>query len=164
MVHVFSSLIGQHDWHLVLAAALVCLGASLVAVHLVRRAQATAGQSRSVWVATAGAATGFGIWATHFVTMLAYEPGVAVAYAILPTALSLLVAVAVTGLGLAMAISRMAWAAPIGGAVVALGAAAMHHVGMQALDVAGHVGWSMGLVVASILIGGLLALVALAVA
>jgi len=163
MFRVSNSLIAQHDWSLLLAAALVCLGASLVAVHLVRRAQATGGQTRSLWIATAGAATGFGIWATHFVVMLAYEPGVPVAYAILPTALSLLVAVAVTGLGLAVAISRMAWAAPIGGAIVALGAATMHYVGMRALDVAGQVGWSMGLVVASILIGALLTMVALAV-
>ena len=164
MFRVFNSLIGQHDWNLLLAATLVCLAASLVAVHLVRRAQATVRRTRAMWIATAGAATGFGIWATHFVTMLAYEPGVAVAYAILPTAVSLLVAVAVTGLGLAVAISRIAWAAPIGGAIVALGAAAMHYLGMQALDVAGHIGWSMGPIVASVLIGGLLAMAALAVA
>ena len=121
MFRLFNSLMAQHDWSLVLAAAMVCLGASLVAVHLVRRAQATAGQTRSLWVATAGAATGFGIWATHFVAMLAYEPGVPVGYAILPTALSLLIAVALTGLGLAVAISRMAWGAPLGGIIVALG-------------------------------------------
>src|SRR5262249_55295193 len=164
MSRVFNSLIAHHDWSLLLAATLVCLGSSLVAVHLVRRAQATAGQTRSLWIATAGAATGFGIWATHFVAMLAYEPGVPVGYAILPTALSLLVAVAVTGLGLAVAISRMVWAAPVGRVLVALGAAAMHYLGMQALDVAGNIGWSMGLVIASVLIGALLAMAALAVA
>jgi methyl-accepting chemotaxis protein len=164
MFRLFNSLMAQHDGSLVLAATMVCLGASLVAVHLVRRAQATAGQTRSLWVATAGAATGFGIWATHFVAMLAYEPGVPVGYAILPTALSLLMAVALTGLGLAVAISRMAWSAPVGGVIVALGAAAMHYLGMQALDVAGHVGWSIGLVAASVLIGALLAMLALAVA
>src|SRR5215470_5462500 len=164
MFRLFNSLIAQHDWSLLLAAALVCLGSSLVAVHLVRRAQATAGQTRSLWIATAGAATGFGIWATHFVTMLAYEPGVPVGYAILPTALSLLIAVALTALGLAVAIGRVAWGAPLGGVIVALGAAAMHYLGMQALDVAGHVGWSIGLVAASVLIGALLAMLALAVA
>src|SRR5215510_2309173 len=164
MFRLFNSLMAQHDGSLVLAAAMVCLGASLVAVHLVRRAQATAGQTRSLWIATAGAATGFGIWATHFVAMLAYEPGVPVGYAILPTAVSLLIAVALTALGLAVAISRMAWGAPLGGIIVALGAAAMHYLGMQALDVAGHVGWSMGLVAASVLIGALLAMLALAVA
>src|SRR5215813_15420085 len=103
MFRLFDSLIAQHDWSLVLAAAMVCLGASLVAVHLVRRAQATGGQTRSLWITTAGAATGFGIWATHFVAMLAYEPGVPVAYAILPTALSLLLAIAITALGIAIA-------------------------------------------------------------
>ena len=96
--------------------------------------------------------------------MLAYQPGVPVAYAIVPTALSLLFAVAVTGLGLAVAIAARPWAAPVGGVIVALGAAAMHYLGMQALDLAGQVGWSMDLVVASILIGALPAMAALAVA
>jgi len=44
MFRLFNSLIAQHDWSLLLAAALVCLDSSLVAVHLVRRGQATAGQ------------------------------------------------------------------------------------------------------------------------
>jgi len=164
MFRVFNCLATQHDWRLVLAAALVCLCSSLVAVHLMRRAQVTGGRTRALWIAIAGAVVGFGIWATHFVAMLAYEPGVPVAYAILPTALSLLIAVAVTALGLAVAISAMRRAAPIGGVIVALGAAAMHFLGMQALDVAGQVGWSMDLVVASILIGAPLAMAALAVA
>ncbi len=164
MFRVFNGLTGQHNWRLVLAAALVCLCSSLVTVHLVRRAQATGGRTRALWIATAGAATGSGIWATHFVAMLAYEPGVPVAYAIVPTSLSLLIAIAVTALGLAVAIRGTPWAAPVGGVIVAFGAAAMHYLGMRALDVAGHVGWSMDLVVASVLIGALLAMAALAVA
>src|SRR5260370_1025733 len=55
MFRASNSLIAHHDWSLLLAAALVCLGASLVAVHLVRRAQATGGGTRSPWVAAARA-------------------------------------------------------------------------------------------------------------
>jgi len=164
MFRVFNCLTTQHDWRLVVAAALVCLCSSLVTVHLLRRARANGGQTRACWIATAGAATGFGIWAAHFVAMLAYDPGVPIAYAIWPTGLSLLIAVIVTSLGLAVATGRVPWAAPIGGFIVAGGTAAMHYLGMQALEVPGQVGWSMDLVVASILIAALLAMAALALA
>jgi methyl-accepting chemotaxis protein len=163
MFRVFNCLTEQHDWRLVVAAALICLCSSLVTVQLVRRARATIGWVRAIWIGTAGCAAGFGIWSTHFVAMLAYEPGVPVAYAILPTAFSLLVAIAVTALGIGIATRGMTWA-PAGGLIVALGVAAMHYLGMQALEVPGQVGWSLDLVVASILVGAVLAMAALMVA
>jgi len=163
MFRVFNCLTEQHDWRLVVAAALICLCSSLVTVQLVRRARATIGRVRAIWIGTAGCAAGFGIWSTHFVAMLAYEPGVPVAYAILPTAFSLLVAIAVTALGIGIATRGMTWA-PAGGLIVALGVAAMHYLGMQALEVPGQVGWSLDLVVASILVGAVLAMAALMVA
>jgi methyl-accepting chemotaxis protein len=163
MFRVFNCLTEQHDWRLVVAAALICLCSSLVTVQLVRRARATIGRVRAIWIGTAGCAAGFGIWSTHFVAMLAYEPGVPVAYAILPTAFSLLVAIAVTALGIGIATKGKTWA-PAGGLIVALGVAAMHYLGMQALEVPGQVGWSLDLVVASILVGAVLAMAALMVA
>ena len=163
MFRVFNCLTEQHDWRLVVAAALICLCSSLVTVQLVRRARATIGRVRAIWIGTAGCAAGFGIWSTHFVAMLAYEPGVPVAYAILPTAFSLLVAIAITALGIGIGTGGKTWA-PAGGLIVALGVAAMHYLGMQALEVPGHVGWSLDLVAASILIGAVLAMAALTVA
>ena len=163
MFRVFNCLTEQHDWRLVVAAALICLCSSLVTVQLVRRARATIGRVRAIWIGTAGCAAGFGIWSTHFVAMLAYEPGVPVAYATLPTAFSLLVAIAVTALGIGIATRGKTWA-PAGGLIVALGVAAMHYLGMQALEVPGQVGWSLDLVVASILVGAVLAMAALMVA
>jgi methyl-accepting chemotaxis protein len=163
MFRVFNCLTEQHDWRLVVAAALICLCSSLVTVQLVRRARATIGRVRAIWIGTAGCAAGFGIWSTHFVAMLAYEPGVPVAYAILPTAFSLLVAIAITALGIGIGTRGKTWA-PAGGLIVALGVAAMHFLGMQALEVPGQIGWSLDLVVASILIGAVLAMAALVVA
>jgi len=163
MFQVFNCLTEQHDWRLVLAAALICLCSSLVTVQLVRRARATIGRVRAIWIGTAGCAAGFGIWSTHFVAMLAYEPGVPVAYAILPTAFSLLLAIAITALGIGIGTRGKTWA-PAGGLIVALGVASMHYLGMQALEVPGQVGWSLDLVAASILIGTVLAMAALTVA
>jgi methyl-accepting chemotaxis protein len=163
MFRVFNCLTAQHDWRLVVAAALICLCSSLVTVQLVRRARATIGRVRAIWIGTAGCAAGIGIWSTHFVAMLAYEPGVPVAYAILPTAFSLLVAVAITALGIGIGTRGKTWA-PAGGLIVALGVIAMHYLGMQALEVPGQVGWSLDLVLASIVVCVLLSTAALTVA
>src|SRR6187397_1496020 len=102
MFRVLSCLTVEHDWRLVILAGLVCFLASLAAVSLFRRAAASQGWVRAAWLTLAGAATGCGIWATHFIAMLAYEPSVPVAYNIGLTAASLAVAMALTIAGLSV--------------------------------------------------------------
>jgi len=158
MFRVLTCLTGEHDLRLVVLAGLVCFLASFAAINLFNRARATAKRARAVWVLCAGLATGFGIWSTHFIAMLAYEPGVPIAYDVFYTALSLVAAASVTTLGLAVAVyggSRSA--APAGGAIIGGGVACMHYLGMWAVDVPGRVTWIGELVAASILVGMLLA-------
>jgi diguanylate cyclase (GGDEF)-like protein len=152
MFRVFSCLTGDHDWRLVLLACLVCFVASIVAVHIFHRAIASQGRTRLIWIAIAGAAIGYGIWATHFIAMLAYEPGVSTDYGIVLLALSLAVAVIVTSIGFGFAADGR-WRAPIGGGILGAGIASMHYLGMWALEVPGRVSWSVDLVVASIVFG-----------
>lgn len=131
MYRVFSCLTGEHDWRLVVLARFVCLLASLVAVSVVRCARAARGRARFAWLALAGVAAGCGIWATHFIAMLAYEPGVQVAYDLNLTILSLLAAATVTFLGLSVAVTGRARFAPmLGGGIVGAGIACMHYTGM----------------------------------
>jgi NO-binding membrane sensor protein with MHYT domain/methyl-accepting chemotaxis protein len=165
MFQVFNCLTVEHDLRLVAVAGLVCFLASLAAVDLFHRAQHTRGRARALWIATAGAATGCGIWATHFVAMLAYEPGIAVAYSVPLTVLSLIVAILVTAAGLSLAVNfeRTSMAA-LGGAVLGAGVACMHYSGMWALQVPGHVTWSLDLVAASIAFGIGLGMAALVLA
>ena len=80
MFRVLNCLGDEHDLRLVVLAGLICFVASVVAISLFCRATATEGHVRTAWLALAGVATGCGIWATHFIAMLAYEPGVPVAY------------------------------------------------------------------------------------
>ena len=165
MFRVLSCLSGEHDWRLVVLAGLVCFLASLVAVSLFHRACATRGRARTGWLALAGTATGCGIWATHFIAMLAYEPGVAIAYDIPLTALSLVAAGVVTFTGLSVAVrGSQRWFAPIGGGIVGAGVACMHYTGMWAVQLPGHVTWLAELVLASIVLGVLFGTAALAVA
>ena len=76
MFRVINCLSGAHDLRLVALAGFVCFFASFVGINLLGRARATQGHTRLAWLALAGLATGCGIWATHFIAMLAYEPGV----------------------------------------------------------------------------------------
>lgn len=165
MFRVLTCLAVEHDWRLVLLAGLVCFVASIVAVNIFRRAIASQSRTRLIWVAIAGAAFGYGIWATHFIAMLAYEPGVATAYGVGLTALSLATAVVLTSIGLGFAASHPGrWRAPIGGAIIGAGIASMHYLGMWALEVPGRVVWSLDLVFASIALGMVFGYAALAVA
>jgi NO-binding membrane sensor protein with MHYT domain len=139
MFRILSCVGGHHDIRLVALAAIVCLVTSFVAVNLFRRACVTKNRARAAWIATAGIVSGCGIWATHFIAMLAYEPGLPVAYDELLTGFSLLIAVGVMSLALGIAaIGTTRGTALIGGALVGIAIAAMHYLGMLALEVPGH--------------------------
>ncbi|MGH6788990.1 MAG: methyl-accepting chemotaxis protein [Pseudolabrys sp.] len=165
MLRVYTCLTTEHDWRLVLVAAAVCYIASLSAVSLFHRARATSGRARIAWIVTAGTTTGFGIWATHFIAMLAYTPGVAIGYDVGLTAVSLAAAATVTSIGLAIPVYiRTSWSAALGGAVVGAGIACMHYLGMWAVEVPGHIDWSWDIITASILFGLIFGAAALPIA
>jgi diguanylate cyclase len=154
MLTVYNCIATEHDLRLVALAAVICALASFTAISLLHHVRRSSGRIRVAWLAVAATSTGFGIWATHFIAMLAFSPGLPSAYNIPLTVLSLIVAIVVTGGGLAIAI---AWngrpAAWLGGIVVGGGIAAMHYVGMAAFEVQGHVAWNLGLLAASIGLG-----------
>jgi diguanylate cyclase (GGDEF)-like protein len=165
MFRVLTCLTGEHDWRLVLLAGLVCFVASIVAVNIFHRAIASQTGTRFIWIAIAGAAIGYGIWATHFIAMLAYEPGISTGYGIVLTATSLAAAMVLTSIGFGFAASDPGrWRAPIGGGIIGAGIACMHYLGMWALEVPGRVTWSPDLVLASIALGMLFGYAALAIA
>lgn len=165
MFRVMSCLTVEHDWRLVLLAGLVCFVASIVAVSIFHRAIAARARTRLIWIAIAGAAIGYGIWATHFVAMLAYEPGVTTGYGIVLTALSLAAAMLLTSGGFGVAVGDTGrWRAAAGGVIIGGGIASMHYLGMWALEVPGRVTWSVDLVFVSIILGMCLGYAALAVA
>jgi diguanylate cyclase len=165
MFRVITCLSGEHDLHLVVLAGFVCLFASFSGINLLGRARATKGRARIAWLALAGVATGCGIWATHFIAMLAYEPGVPIAFDIGLTGLSLIFAATITGAGFSLAVNRPSLRrSALAGAVVGLGVGSMHYTGMWALEVPGRITWDPGLVIASVLAGMMLATGAMAVA
>jgi diguanylate cyclase (GGDEF)-like protein/PAS domain S-box-containing protein len=164
MLRILTCLTGQHAWPLVALAAGVCLVTSVTAVLLFHRALSTHGGTRARWIVGAGAAAGCGIWATHFIATLGYDPGVAITYDLTLTIASLLIAVALTVAGLAVASSATAPAAAIGGAIIGAGVAATHYTGMASLELSGQIAWSADLIIASIVAGLAFAAVAMSMA
>jgi NO-binding membrane sensor protein with MHYT domain len=165
MFQIFNCLTNQHDWRLVVVAGLICLLASLGAVSLFHLARQSSGRQRATWIGTAGLATGCGIWATHFVAMLAYDPGVVVGYDVALTTISFFAAAVITAAGLAVAVYvRHPFAGMVGGGIIGGGIAIMHYTGMWAVQVPGRITWDWPLVTLSIVFGISLGTAALEVA
>lgn len=95
-------------------------------------------------------ATGATIWCTHFVAMIAYQPGVEVAYEPLLTGLSLGVAIVGSAIGLWIGARRPRASAMLGGGVFGLAVVSMHYLGMAAFAVEGVIHWSAAYVAASV--------------
>ncbi|MBR0955665.1 bifunctional diguanylate cyclase/phosphodiesterase [Bradyrhizobium canariense] len=165
MYQVLYCLTEEHDWRLVALGGAVCLLASAAAISLFHRARATHGPGRLAWISLDAAVSGCGIWATHFIAMLAYGPGGAGVYNIPVTILSLIFAISVTFVGLSLAVSstRALWIV-LGGAIVGTGVATMHYTGMAALEMPARVDWIGSTVAASVLFGIVFAALALVVA
>jgi diguanylate cyclase (GGDEF)-like protein/PAS domain S-box-containing protein len=164
MFQILNCLATEHDLRLVGLAGAVCLLASFAAVSLFHRALATQRGARARWLAGAGIATGCGIWATHFIAMLAYQPRIPVGYDIQLTLLSFVAAVLITTAGLAIASTPLPRRAAAGGAIVGAGVATMHYIGMAAVEVPGRITWSADLVVVSVILGAALGVAALRIA
>src|ERR1700709_1905704 len=104
MLKIYDCVTTAHDLRLVGLAAIVCLLASFAAIDLLHHARKSRGNMRAIWLAISSISTGFGIWATHFVAMLAFTPGIPSGYNIALTIASLLSAMLLTGVGLTVAL------------------------------------------------------------
>jgi diguanylate cyclase len=162
MLAIYNCITNAHDLRLVGLAAAMCLLASFSAISLLHHLRLSTGYMRHVWLAVSATSTGFGIWATHFIAMLAFSPGVPNAYNVALTLLSLAAAICLTGAGLATAVmSSAAVGTYLGGATVGGGIAAMHYIGIAAFEIQGRIVWDPALVAISILLGTLLGAAAL---
>ena len=143
-----------HEPGLILLAATICLISSYACIGLLRHAHRSKDHMRMVWTGVAALAVGFGIWATHFVAVLAFRPGFTLDYDLGLTALSMLIAILVCGAGIAVAVrGTSVWDRVLGGAVVGVAISSMHYAGIAALIMGGNLQWNPGLVALSILSG-----------
>jgi diguanylate cyclase (GGDEF)-like protein len=152
MIDVALCIATEHDPWLVLLAVFVCCTGAFAIVQMFGRAQVTTGAQRFGWLFLTSVGAGATIWCTHFVAMLAYKAGVPVSLDPVLTIVSLIVAVAGTGIGFALATWRRRTVhSVLGGGLVGLAISTMHFTGMAAYRVDGMVAWNMPYIVASVL-------------
>jgi diguanylate cyclase (GGDEF)-like protein len=152
MLRVYACIAGQHDLRLVVVAGLICLLSAFTAFSIFEQARQAAVR-RWAWVSLAGFVAGTGIWATHFLAMLAYRPHLPVGYDLRLTLLSIAAAIVITGAGWAAGLRPGRLPAFAGGAAIGAGIGTMHYVGMAAVKLPGRFVWDQGLVAVSILLG-----------
>jgi NO-binding membrane sensor protein with MHYT domain len=120
------------------------------------RASYYRGLGRARWLAIAATAIGAtGIWAMHFIAMLGFAiPGQVISYNVPLTIASMLIAIAVVGVGLFI-VGFGDGGAPrllAGGLIVGIGVATMHYLGMSAMVMADTMSYSVPLFIASVAI------------
>ncbi|PVM73016.1 EAL domain-containing protein [Caulobacter radicis] len=165
MLKVLTCLTGQHDFRLVLVAGLVCFAACFTAFRLFSRLRGARGLVRGAWLLLTGLVAGSGVWATHFIAMVAYDPGLKTGYSPAGTLLSLMIAVLFMAAGFAVASAeRTRTNDCAGGLLLGLGIGAMHYTGMSAFVTQGYVLWEQATVAASVVIGVSFSAIALVIA
>lgn len=138
-----------------LAYAMSCLG-SFLGLRCTTRAMAATGRARLSWLLLAALSIGTtGIWVMHFIAMLGYTiPGEIIHYDVLITIASMLIAVAVVGIGLLIVgFAKRTWRnLLLAGTFTGLGVASMHYTGMAAMRMPARMTYSPGLFALSIVI------------
>lgn len=146
---------GYYDLRLVVLSYIVATIASYTALDLAGRVTWARGLARRLWLAGGAFSMGLGIWAMHFIGMLAFHlDGMPIEYDVGLVALSLLVVILASAgalLTMSQPHPRLAHLA-IGGPLVGGGIAAMHYIGMAAMEMNAMLSYNAGLVILSVVI------------
>ncbi|MFD2190764.1 putative bifunctional diguanylate cyclase/phosphodiesterase [Pistricoccus aurantiacus] len=128
--------------------------ASLTALDLAGRVRASTGVAGKIWLIGGAFAMGTGIWAMHFIGMLAMKTHAEVGYGVTLTVISLIAAVLSSVLALAIVqTGRLTnYRLAFGSLVMGLGICLMHYVGMEAMQTAGALSYQPSLFAASVVI------------
>ena len=151
---------------LVFVSAFIAIAASFVALELSYRLMATRKTHRRFWLMGGAIAMGTGIWAMHFVAMLAFSIPLYITYDLPIVLLSLLLAI-LASLQALFIVSRphVSTFALVGGSLsMGVGIAMMHYSGMAAMRMPAALGYNPGLFALSVLVAVIVSLAALTLA
>ena len=160
MLETLTCLATEHDWRLLIAAVFVCVTGSATCLRLFIQSQNRSRSDRNLMLLTAGLVGGVAVWTTHFIAMLAFQPGTRFDYDLMSTLGSLGVAGAGTALGLLVAAhvrsprGRLAGRA-VGGVLIGATVSAMHYTGMAAVKLQGVIAWNPSLVIGGVILSSL---------
>ncbi len=156
-------LVSQYDQLLVVISFVVAILASYTALNMAGRVVGSTGVAARIWLTGGGIAMGIGIWAMHFIGMLAMDVSMRLNYNLPQTALSMFIAIGASLFALWL-VSRehlRKRRLSTGAVILGTGIVAMHYTGMAALQVEPAIVWDMRWVALSVVIALLASLAAL---
>ena len=153
----------SYNFNLVIISIIIAIIASYTMLNLAGRVAKGKGLVRVTWLFGGAISMGFGIWSMHFIGMLAFKAPVAISYDLLIVSVSILPAIAASGIALFL-VSRptIGFVQLMGGSLcMGLGIAFMHYFGMTAIKVPLTIEYNPKLVVLSLAIAITVSLIAL---
>ncbi len=148
----------QHDWRWTLVAGVVCILGVGTAWRMLGRAREFTGSRQRNLAVLAAFVGGLAVFSTHFLAMLGFDAGAPVRYGVWLTVSSFFMAFGSIALASMVALFRRGrlWRA-VAATVALAGVAAMHFLGVSAIEMPGLIVWDERYAV-----GGVVAGVALA--
>ncbi|EBH8765678.1 EAL domain-containing protein [Salmonella enterica] len=146
--------VSEYNHILVAVSFAVAIFASYTALNMAGRVAGSARSNARIWLIGGGFALGVGIWAMHFVGMLAMDHAMNMRFDPFLTGLSMLIAIGSSLFALWLVSAeklRLRRLLP-GALVMGLGISAMHYTGMAALQFASIIVWNSAWVALSIII------------
>ena len=157
VLETINCLATEHDWRLLIAAVFVCIVGTVTCMRLFVQSQHRMRTDRLLLLMAAGLVGGVAVWTTHFVAMLAFQPGTRFDYDIIDTLGSLLIAASGAAVGLLIAsLWRSMPGRILGGVLIGATVSAMHYTGMSAVRLQGFFTWDPSLVIGGVILSSLL--------
>lgn len=157
---------GHHSVPLMLLSIGIAVLSALVALAVVDRITASRRPpARTAWLVVGAVTMGGGVWAMHFLGMLAFSLPLPVGYSLPVTLASMLPAIFGCGVALRVMSSPRPGAGRLvlGGLLMALGIGTMHYAGMEAIRANLRLSYDLPLFLLSVGVAHVLATVALLV-
>ncbi len=160
---MLNQLVSHYDLKLVTISVGIAILAAYTALTFATHVTQTCGKDRNIWLGGGAVAMGTGIWAMHFVGMLAFQLPMPVSYNFPIVLFSILAAVFASALALktvtAPTLPIGAWL--LSSVVMGSGISTMHYTGMAAMQVPAQIHYDGNLVSLSIGVAIVVSMIAL---
>jgi NO-binding membrane sensor protein with MHYT domain/nitrogen-specific signal transduction histidine kinase len=160
---MLNQLVSHYDLKLVTISVVIAILAAYTALTFATHVTQTRVKDRNVWLGGGAVAMGTGIWAMHFVGMLAFQLPVAVSYNFPIVLFSMLAAVFASALALktvtAPTLPIGAWL--LSSVIMGTGISTMHYTGMAAMQLPAQIHYDGNLVSLSIGVAIVVSMIAL---
>ncbi len=155
---------GVFNLGLVALSVLTAIYASCIAFHAAVQSRLTPNQNRKQLTLLAGSlALGGGVWAMHFIGMMAFDLSMQVSYDLVLTLISMTPIVIASRVALGLMAKHQVTTAQllIGGTLVGAGIGAMHYVGMAAMQMEAMLRYDLTVFAISVLVAVTLSVISL---